>query len=1234
MQHKGLKRQGSLYVLAGLCVVLAAVLVVPRLWPQVVQACTEYTRAFSENFDTVNYKDIAQSSVAAWPSGPITLPRLGSNFVVGAADSLGRRIYTCAAGDFTGDGYPDLIGLDITGEYPVTAGVDWSVLRLIRNLYPSNHGATPLFSVDMSTSYDRFQTHTAPCATTVGDYNKDGLLDFFFMRNSNDEFGYTNFMATMYINRGTATAPSFQAHNVAPNLDFTSRFQTAGIYLYWAANHLYTIDIDNDGDLDILVASQDKIFLLRNPGAGNFNLAAWSLAELAYDARTGFNGVPGTSAVAAADFDGDGDYDVVCGSVGTTAYLAYYENDGTGHYSRAELTIPDATCVGTVGIMANDFTGDGRPDIFVATDEAYRGGAAQARIWFLRNRGLVNGDVDWLFKCLNNCTSPTPSPYDIDMATALDYDRDGDMDAVIADANHSGDYFYIENKLANVFELYGQAQSTNVGVGLLDPRLHAVTRVRVTSLRQGVVGSGTGLAVQLLFSNNGGQSWETYQTFSGAGIANVSNLAWYDFKNFGADLRWRIVLTATEDPMADYQHASFDSPYVDSFAIEFIYVDRREYSRASAAATIVTASGLNKKLVIGSSFIFPGWEGQLRAYDMSGVSFVAGTSSELQTIATSNLNDATGRDLIPGAGIYWDAGALLNDRNPDSRTIYTALRSGGTVTNPLVRTSFTRANLGNLATAGTLAWCLKDVNNDNAGLVDFIRGTNRYWKLGDINHSTPVVVGPPAEDSAYMGTGYADFKTAYASRAKVLYVGANDGMLHCFDAGTGEELWGFIPYNLLPKLRNMYAVDAVNNARYYAHDVYCDGSPAVADVQINGVWKTVLVTGQGPGSGSILGSGNIASAINYYWALDVTDPTNPQPLWEITHTYKSGNKTYPSMGETWSTPAIGKVNHSGTTRWVAFMGSGYDNVKSGSFNLGRRFYVVRLDTGVFINTPADVSQVNTASLSGARSAYSYTDIVATIPGSPTAVDLDGNGFTDSVFVGDLDGRLYRINMTGSNPNQWTLQAIYTDYLYYPIITKPAVFVDPLEGGPARARVYFGTGGDDAARTDRDYSFVSIIDNGTNTATVEWYLGVPARLNLSSTLQRGTLGVGSKIWADPVIADQIAYFSTLKGSIEAVNPCVNLGEGGRLYARFLRYTSSIPVGGTAFKATAATPPEYLDLISKARRAVTVGEAERVGGRVSKREIYVQEYDSTLEKLEQPIGSLLRIKSWREIYRIIW
>ncbi|NTV80252.1 MAG: hypothetical protein HGA24_02355, partial [Candidatus Aminicenantes bacterium] len=62
MKNKGLKRQGSLAVLALVSVAVAAALIVPRLWPQAVQACTEYTRSFAENFDTVNYKDVSMSS--------------------------------------------------------------------------------------------------------------------------------------------------------------------------------------------------------------------------------------------------------------------------------------------------------------------------------------------------------------------------------------------------------------------------------------------------------------------------------------------------------------------------------------------------------------------------------------------------------------------------------------------------------------------------------------------------------------------------------------------------------------------------------------------------------------------------------------------------------------------------------------------------------------------------------------------------------------------------------------------------------------------------------------------------------------------------------------------------------------------------------------------------------------------------------------------------------------------
>jgi hypothetical protein len=1188
--------------------------------------CTLSSGSFSENFSTVTFKDSNKTAVFGWTpdtgqGSPIELPRLGANFAVTKPGGLGAHIYVTDAGDFDGDGYPDLIGLELTG--PSGSPQDTSRLVYLKNNYAVAGSAS--WIMNTAVLNDPYAIYIGPGSITVGDFNGDGLLDFFFMRNGADEFGYTNFYAVMYINVGTKTAPKFNVRASSSNLDFTSAFKTAGIYCDWAANHLCAVDIDKDGDIDILAISQDKIFLIRNPGKLNFALNKFQVAELAYNQNTGFKWTGGGgftdrggSCIGAADFDGDGDIDIVCGSVNNYAYLVYYKNDGTGHFIRQTIAIPNAACTGSVGISIKDLTGDGRPDIFVATD-AWNAGN-QAHMWIMRNQGVTNGNVQWQFQCLNSCQAIIPPYYDTDIVAPLDFDNDGDIDIILADANHSGDYYLVINMLADVFALHGHAQSTNITSGTLDPRLYAITSVRVARLVQGWRGKdSTGLKVDLYFSSNGGVNWELYNSWTGNAITTVTNSnplsGWYDFKNFGTDLRWRVVFTATEDPMQEYVGASFDTPRVFSLALEYKYVNRQEYSRSSAAATVVTSSGETKKLIIGSSFIYPGWEGQLRAYDVSSVAVGTGGYSTLTTLTTSDLDASSGRTLAGGTAIFWDAGQILAARNQDDRRIYTAIRPGKNLSLPLQRTEFAVAN------SGLLTPFLQDPNNDNGGLIDFIRGKGRAWKLGDINHSTPVVVGPPVQTASLMGTGYDQFKTAQANRIKVLYVGANDGMLHCFDVTNGAELWAFIPYNLLPKLQKQWAVDLVNASRYYAHDICVDGSPVVADVYIGGNWRTVLVCGQGPGKGSTMAGG-----YNYYFALDVTDPENPLPLWEITHINASGQYT---MGETWSTPVIGKVNVSGTDRWVAFMGSGYDNI--GQKVAGKSFYTVRVDTGEVIWNTA-VTEVDTSLFTAPR--VPYANIQAAIVASPTLVDTNADGYVNSVYVGDLDGRLYRLDATSSVLSSWTFTTLYTDYNNYPIITKPAVWIDPFSDTKT-PKVYFGTGGDDNAPAAANYSFVALTDLGVSGASVDWYMGDATSLNIVSDKKAGELGAGYKVWADPVVADFTAYYTTLRGSIENVNPCLNLGDAGRLYARQLRLSGGIPIGGSALRSTNAVPPAYLDMVSKARRAVTLGEIQRTPApeSISKREVFLQEYNSTIEMLANPVGALLQIKSWREVYQVI-
>jgi hypothetical protein len=1233
----------------GLCLpllifLLAMGAVALRFWAQV--ACVEHPLSFTETFNTTNFEDTANSSVAHWTVGPppdlpgyVTLNKIGSDFAVANPGHFPAWINTVATGDFDKDGWTDFVGtsssysnalvfvrnLGVNGQVG-SFGITYCIDGTVCSLYPAT--SPPTRGVKGAAIDNDAVDGSEHCALTSGDYDGDGDMDFLYVvsyGNSPYNIKRIWFYDNQLIQTGSL---SFNQVNKTADSTFVNTIKGVA----WSTTVMTTVDLDIDGDPDIVMGNKaGEVIKINNRGLTRTISASnkWNFTTLLTSARTGWTlgnpGPRGVSSLSIADLDGDSDLDIFLGSV-SYAELEYWKNDGSGNFGTTpykRYTDPTKDIhnnnydgAATVSI-ANDFDRDGDVDIMIGTDDwnydtngvpdGYGGTGLGGQCYYFRNSG-----GEFTQRLIYDGQNASPVVYDFDLGAYLDYDKDGDQDFLIADGNHTENYYLFINNIADVYNLQGTAQSANI-TPALDPNLHAITRVRIINLVQGVTGgSSSGLAINYYLSNNDGRDWEFYGRSEGNGIHDYGTFPdtqsgnWHTFEHYGSRLKWKAVLEATDDKIPDFPNASYETPRIDNIEFEIIYVDRKEYSRTSVAATIADNSGANIKLIIGGTFYFPGWEGRLIAYDVTNTTPVNSSYSELRTVSRSDLSSATGRELVAaGTEILWDAGSLLDARSPADRAIYTAIPNSP---GPGVsRLDFSTANVS------TLEPYLQDVQGDDDGLIEFVRGVGRDWKLGDINHSNPVVVGPPNGVSSQMGAGYDAFKLAYENRRKVLYVGANDGMLHCFDILTGDELWGFIPFNLLPKLKNMWAVDPITLDRYFSRDVYVDGSPTVADVMLAGSWRSILICGQGPGKGSVTGGGT-----NYYFALDVTNPANPIPLWELTDA---------TMGETWSGPVIGKVTKGGVETWVAFVGSGYDNNTDAGVVLGNVLYAIDLDDGsIFWTFAAD--EVDTSD--PARTNDQFPNIQNTIPGSPSSVDIDRNGYMDRVYIGDLDGRLWKVDVTPEfeNAGSWTAVAIYTDPDNYPIVTQPAIWRNPA-GITADPRVYFGTGGDDGAPNLARYSFVALIDREAGSE-IEWFIGEPDGIRTEDR-DEGDLVIGEKVWADPQIEDYSVYFSTLTGSIEAVDPCFNLAGLGRLYARSIIPMGGSPVGATTFKG-ASGAMESLDLAIKTRSAVTLGETQTTTDGARKREVYIQEYDSTVQKLEQLTGGLLKVKSWREVYKI--
>jgi type IV pilus assembly protein PilY1 len=402
-------------------------------------------------------------------------------------------------------------------------------------------------------------------------------------------------------------------------------------------------------------------------------------------------------------------------------------------------------------------------------------------------------------------------------------------------------------------------------------------------------------------------------------------------------------------------------------------------SSNSAAAVAANSTQLNTgSLIYPVKYNATDWSGQLLAY---------------------SVNSSTGAIITPA---LWEASSLLSS---NSRSIYSfnpsaAAGSGGMsfLWGNLTPTQQTYLNTlsGSNDSKGSdrVAWLSGDQSKEKAQGGSFRNRTNL---LGDIIDSAPVYVG--RKDYGYFslsgaeGSSYSSFlnSSAYINRTAMLYAGANDGMLHGFNASStgGQEVFAYIPNALYPKLSQLTSPN-------YVHQFYVDGISGVGDFYdtSTSTWHTLLAGATGAGGKAL-------------FALDVTDPANfsaSKVLWEFSNSVQPA----PAACSTWAPNTNYDVNDLGYTlgqalvvrlqdgHWVVLAANGYNSVNGHAV-----LFIIDAKSGCVIQKIDTVS----ADTSG----------LATVNGlsSPIAIDTNNDRSADTIYAGDLHGNFWKFDVSGS-----------------------------------------------------------------------------------------------------------------------------------------------------------------------------------------------------------------------------
>jgi type IV pilus assembly protein PilY1 len=507
--------------------------------------------------------------------------------------------------------------------------------------------------------------------------------------------------------------------------------------------------------------------------------------------------------------------------------------------------------------------------------------------------------------------------------------------------------------------------------------------------------------------------------------------------------------------------------------------------RVGSSASVATNSGT---LNAGSSlfqarFDSADWSGQLLAFGINPDSSVDPVPkwNAGNILNTQNFN--TGREIIT----FNPTADVIPGGAPEGQGV--AFRWPASYTSPAGLTDLSADQiddlLANAPYPASTAVAIEIAANQAYGqaVTNYLRGQRsneglgygfrtRNSVLGDIVNSDPRYVGAPAfrYPESVAPKSYAAFRAAYGSRDPVVYVGANDGMLHGFAEEDGQELIAYVPSAVFKNIASLARPD-------YTHRYFVDAGPNIVDAYlagmndpdsaVDGLWRSVLVSGLGGGGQAV-------------FALDVTDPgafdeanASQLVLWEFDDSDDA------DLGYTYGKPQIAKMANG---RWAAIFGNGYNNTEAdgNASSTGRAvLYIVDLETGDLIRK-LDTNTGSAATPNGMA--------------TPTLIDYNGDLVVDIIYGGDLLGNIWKFDVSNVNPAQWDSdyksganpRPLFTTEANQPITTQPQVAFHP-DGLPG-FMVYFGTGkylevGDNDPLGQVTQAFYGVWDKNLNSLTV-------------------------------------------------------------------------------------------------------------------------------------------------------